>query len=339
LAASIFEIAGLHHLYQEKPVLEIERLSIAPNSIMGLIGPNGSGKSTLLRLLGAIEKPTRGTILFKKGPIEPFASIARFSITLLPQEPYLMRRSVFKNVAYGLLLKGIEGDLRRRVHEALSFVGLQGEDFERRSWYALSGGESHRVALAARLALKPEVLLLDEPTANVDAMSAQLIKEASLRARQEWGTTLVIASHDWQWLYEVCDDVIHLFKGRILGGGHENIVVGPWQPGTDGHWERRLTDGQCFVVPAPPSPRDNAIIALKAATDTDETAADFKGRLLSGVITRLTLEKTTGDTLVSVLVGGLPLTLKVLRPHVKEANLYPGCEIMIEYEPNSVQWV
>ncbi len=72
------------------------------------------------------------------------------------------------------------------------------------------------MALAARLALKPKVLLLDEPTASVDAASAQLIKEASLRARKELGTTLIVASHDWQWLYEICDEILHLLTGGFL---------------------------------------------------------------------------------------------------------------------------
>ena len=151
-----------------------------------------------------------------------------------------MKRSVFNNVAYGLRLRGEGGDVVDRVYEALSLVGLNSEDFARRPWYALSGGETQRVALAARLALKPKVLLLDEPTASVDSASAQLIKEASIRACQDLGTTLIVASHDWQWLYEICDDILHLFRGKISGTGRETIIFSPWQQLEPGKWGKNI---------------------------------------------------------------------------------------------------
>ena len=227
--APLYEIRALRQVYGGRAVLEIERLAIRSSSIVGLIGPNGSGKSTLLRLLGLIEKPIQGQIFFKGRAVEPFAPETRFQVSLLPQEPYLLKRSIYKNVAFGLKIRGDSAFLRQQVQEALTMVGFSGDSFIRRPWFALSGGETQRVALAARLALKPQVLLLDEPTASVDAASAQLIKEAALRARREWGATLVIASHDWQWLYEVCEEVLHLFQGRIFGTGRETIVLGPWQ--------------------------------------------------------------------------------------------------------------
>jgi len=177
----IYEIRSLKHSYEDTTVLEIEHLVLQPASIVGLIGPNGSGKSTLLRLMGLIERPSQGNILFNSRIVEPFSDKARFHITMLPQEPFLMKRSVFKNVSYGLKLRGNSNDVLSQVKEALSLVGLSSEDFVRRPWYALSGGEAQRVALAARLVLKPKVLLLDEPTASIDAASAQLIKEASTR--------------------------------------------------------------------------------------------------------------------------------------------------------------
>ncbi|MEA3232005.1 MAG: ABC transporter ATP-binding protein, partial [Thermodesulfobacteriota bacterium] len=225
----IYEINSLKHSYGANTVLAIEHLTVQPASIVGLIGPNGSGKSTLLKLLGLIEKPTEGTIHFNGRFVEPFSNEARFLITMLPQEPFLMKRSVFKNISYGLKLRGNGSEIAKKVNEALSLVGLDSNDFAQRPWYALSGGEAQRVALAARLVLKPKVLLLDEPTASVDAASAQLIKEASLRARQELGTTLIVASHDWQWLYEICDETLHLFKGKVFGTGRETIIFGPWQ--------------------------------------------------------------------------------------------------------------
>ena len=173
MAATVFNIQALKHTYDGRPVLDIERLAIAGGAITGLVGPNGSGKSTLLRMLGCIERPTEGRILYNGEAIGPFCEASRFQITLLPQEPFLMKRSVFSNVCYGLKLRGEKNGLVERVHRALALVGLPAERFANRPWYALSGGEAQRVALAARLVLKPKVLLLDEPTASVDAASAQ----------------------------------------------------------------------------------------------------------------------------------------------------------------------
>jgi tungstate transport system ATP-binding protein len=102
VVSPIYEVRSLKHSYTDKTVLEIEKLTVQPASIVGLIGPNGSGKSTLLRLMGLIEKPTHGEILFNGKRVEPFSDEARFLITMLPQEPFLMRRSVLKNVSYGL---------------------------------------------------------------------------------------------------------------------------------------------------------------------------------------------------------------------------------------------
>jgi tungstate transport system ATP-binding protein len=340
LGAPIYQINDLKHAYRGQPVLDIERLAIQANSIVGLIGPNGSGKSTLLKLLGFIEKPVQGKIFFKNKPVESFSPEVRFQVTLLSQEPYLMRRSVYRNISYGLRLRGNTANLDERIDQALALVGLTDKKFAQRPWYALSGGEAQRIALAARLVLKPEVLLLDEPTASVDAVSAQLIKEASLRARKEWGTTLVIASHDWQWLYEVCDDILHLFKGRIFGSGRENIVFGPWQPFNDGFWGKQLPDGQYLLVSAPPTVDAVAIIEkLSIDESIPEGPAEKGAMVLSGFVQRLTFEKHSGDIIVALLVGNLPFTIKLSQNQVRDGRIYPGRQLHIGYHPDSVRWL
>jgi tungstate transport system ATP-binding protein len=251
-----------------------------------------------------------------------------------------MKRSVFKNVSYGLKLRGNGSDVVDRVNEALSLVGLASKDFARRPWDALSGGETQRVALAARLALKPKVLLLDEPTASVDAASAQLIKEASLRARQELGTTLIIASHDWDWLYEVCDEVRHLFKGRLFGTGKENVVFGPWRHYKGKLWERKLTDGQRICLSEPPEPEAVAIIEPTSITGATETKRDVSGTdILEGIVVRLTLEKTHAEIVATILIGNLPFTLKLSQQKTQQENLYPGQRVTLHYSPHSVTWL
>ncbi|MDM8525114.1 ATP-binding cassette domain-containing protein [Desulfococcaceae bacterium HSG8] len=336
----IYQIRNLKHFYNTKPALEIGELSVPKGSITGLMGPNGSGKSTLLKLMGFIERPTRGEILFKSKPAEPFSDAVRFRVTLLTQIPYLMKRSVLKNIAYGLQLRGDRNNHRSRIYEALNMVGLPPEVFANRQWYELSGGEAQRVALAARMVLRPEVLLLDEPTASVDAASVQLIREASVRARREWGTTLIVASHDWQWLYEVCDEVLYLFRGRLSGSGNESVLFGPWHPRSDGFWEKKLDDGQCIVVSEPPEKDAAAVITpdhIAAGLPGDKSPS--RGTRLDGVISRLILEKRTGRIITTILVGNFPLTAKFDQSRIRELKLYPGCEVRLYYDPGSVKWL
>ena len=334
----LYELRSLEHFYAGKRVLEIEHLAVRPGSIMGIIGPNGSGKSSLLRLLGLIERPTRGKILFNGSEVEPFCDEARFLITLLPQEPFLMKRSVFSNVSYGLKLRGNGREFTARVNEALELVGLPSRDFARRPWYALSGGETQRVALAARLALKPKVLLLDEPTASVDAASAQLIKEASLRARYQWGTTLIVASHDWQWLYEICDEIWHLFKGKIFGSGRETIIFGPWQEPEPGKWVKVMSDGQQLMVPGPPSQEAAAVIdELSVGEEESKLSAD--DMVLKGTVSRLSLEKNTGQVIATIIVGNVPFTVGLTLQQRRERILFPGKDIFVHYSLEKVKWI
>jgi tungstate transport system ATP-binding protein len=318
--------------------LAIDHLIVQPASIVGLIGPNGSGKSTFLKLVGLIERPTQGTIHFDGRLVEPFSDEARFLITMLPQEPFLMKRNVFNNVSYGLKLRRNGRDVAHRVHETLSLVGLSSKDFARRPWYALSGGETQRVALAARLALKPKVLLMDEPTASVDAASAQLIKEASLRSRRELGTTLIVASHDWQWLYEICDEVLHLFKGKIFGRGRETIIFGPWQKLGTGKWGKILSDKQQLLVPEPSDREAAAVIDVLSVSENGSTVAG-EDIGLRGTVSRLSLERKTGQIFATILVGDLPFTVK-LTPQQSEAHtIFPGKTIYIRYRLDQIKWI
>ena len=210
-----YEIQNLAHFYGEKQVLDIPELTLKSGSITGLIGPNGSGKSTLLKLLAFAMKPSRGTIAFKGRTARPFDKAVRSRVTLLTQKPYLLKRSVFDNLAYGLKIRKDRRDIHRRMRESLDRVGLDYDAFVHRPWHQLSGGEAQRVALAARLILNPEVLLLDEPVASVDTASACRIRQAALDARDRLGTTLIIASHDLTWLYDCSDTQLTLNRGKI----------------------------------------------------------------------------------------------------------------------------
>ncbi len=337
----IYRIESLVHRYHSDPVLAVDRLDIEPASILGLVGPNGSGKSTLLKLMAFIFRPTQGRILFDGKPAFPFDESVRFLVTLLTQDPYLMKRSVFKNIAYGLKVRGTREDWGPPVHDALAMVGLDPDTFARRQWDELSGGEAQRAALAARLVLKPRVLLLDEPTASVDAASSELIRAASLRARSEWGTTLVIASHDREWLYDVCDEVIHLFKGIPTGTGRSNMVFGPWVPDENGYYMKPLGDGIRFTVSAPPKADATAFIDPAAIRifDSAETQKGANIAFVNGTVTRITSEKQSGNLFADVRAGSLRLVVRVDESHLAAMTLHRGWPVTLAYRPDSIRWL
>lgn len=171
-------------------ILNIPCLALEKGSALVILGANGSGKSTLLRILAFLEEPSAGSLtLYCEG--EP-----RRNCTLLLQEPWLLRASVFSNVTLGLKLRGKYGNLQPMYREAMQAAGFENPDsYASRQPHSLSGGEKQRVALAARLILQPAILLLDEPTAHVDARSGSHIAKALGKAREK-GATIVCSTHD-----------------------------------------------------------------------------------------------------------------------------------------------
>jgi tungstate transport system ATP-binding protein len=179
---------------------------------------------------------------------------------------------------------------------------------------------------------------LDEPTASVDAASAQLIKEASLRARQELGTTLIVASHDWQWLYEICDEILHLFKGRIFGTGRETIIFGPWQDFGKEKWGKFLSDGQRLLVTPPPDREAAAVIDVLSVSENGSTTAGEE-IVLSGTVSRLSWEKKMGQLSATILAGDIPFTVGLTFQQGKEHSIFPGKTVFIRYRLDQIKWI
>jgi len=210
----LYRLDSIRQFYNQNLVLEVDRLDIPQACITGIYGPNGSGKSTLLRLLAFLEEPSQGTIVFKETDFRSNSFHLRRQVTLLDQSPYLLKRSVGKMVGYGLKTRGLS-NREDKVREALNLVALDPERYTKRMWYQLSGGEAQRVALASRIALRPVALLLDEPTSNLDVECAERIRQASLDARSKWSTSVIVVSHDKDWLNSVSDLVIYMEQGQI----------------------------------------------------------------------------------------------------------------------------
>ena len=189
---TLFEAHDLRKCYDDITALHVPFFRMEKGETVALIGRNGSGKSTLLRLLAFLEKPTSGTLIYTGNQTDP-----RREVTLLLQEPYLMKASVFWNVTLGLRLRGMGvREQREGYAHSLLAVGFSDPDsMATRGPGELSGGERQRIALASRLILSPSVLLLDEPTSNVDAASEKAILNV-VRTLRSRGVSIVCATHD-----------------------------------------------------------------------------------------------------------------------------------------------
>jgi tungstate transport system ATP-binding protein len=209
----VYEVAGLRQTYAGRTVLDIDSLSIQEGEILALVGPSGAGKSTLLRLLNFLEQPTAGTIVYngqaagRDLPLE-----VRRQVTTVFQRPVLQRASVRDNVAYGLRLRGLAAD--DRVDEMLARVGLN--QLARHAAQTLSGGEMQRVALARALVVRPRVLLLDEPTANLDPYNVGLIEDIIRAANRDHTTTVVLVTHNVFQARRLAQRTGLLLNGRII---------------------------------------------------------------------------------------------------------------------------
>lgn len=210
-----FSLEGIRHFYGRRCVLQIDRLEIARGRTLGVIGPSGAGKSTLLRLLQGLEHPTEGGIRVDGAPLSYPAPLplAR-RITTVFQRPLMLDRSVRENVEYGLRLRGRKGDAAK--DQLLDRLGLA--HLARARARKLSGGEIQRVALARALAVEPDVLLLDEPAANLDPAHVALV-ESLIRDAQSRGTTIVLVTHNTHEARRLAHETLLLMDGKVIEAG------------------------------------------------------------------------------------------------------------------------
>ncbi len=197
--------------------LTVDSLDFQKRQIYVLTGKNGAGKTTFLRTLALLHASHSGMLLYAGQPVPVDGRGAltyRRKVTLVDQSPFLLRGSVARNLAFGLQVRGIRGpEQAQRIQSALERVGLDG--FARRKADELSGGEVKRVALARALVLQPEVLLLDEPTANIDRDSLATIENLIGKLAGQ-GISVIMSTHDFSQPERLSDKVLLLENGGLL---------------------------------------------------------------------------------------------------------------------------
>jgi tungstate transport system ATP-binding protein len=206
------KISNLRKMIGNKTLLNVENLSLESGKIYGIVGPNGAGKSTLVRILSGLDKEFEGEVFYGKerGNLVSFEKV-RESVAMLHQKPYVFNMTVRQNVELGIKLNRRENaELVNKVIDVLSL-----HDIKDKSALKTSGGESQRTALGRLLALEPELLILDEPTANVDPENTRTIEKAISEMREHTNKTIIIVTHNVFQALRLCDFVIYMDKGMV----------------------------------------------------------------------------------------------------------------------------
>jgi len=321
--------------------LELDSLRVGPGEILALVGPNGAGKTTLLMLLAFLARPSRGRLEFLRG--DPWANgesvvRARRDAVLVTHHPYLFKGTVSDNLSFGLRLRKIpEAERPERLRSALALVELEG--WERKSVSGLSAGQAQRIALARALAIGPRILLLDEPTANIDA-GLGLRMEAVLReVSRESGTTVVFSTHNFSQASRLADDILYLSDGQRVEFSHENCFSGT--AATDGRrsWIEPRPGVRIFFpgetrghVTCVINPADIRLSAAGEAADPSPGRNVFGGR-----VTRM--ETTDAATALVRASGSLTFRIALPIAELEAKGISLSRDVLLRFEPESVEIV
>ena len=328
------EIKDLVKIFNSKKILDIPSYRFEGKKVYSLYGPNGAGKTTLLNILAFLIEPTSGGVLFTgaefRNSVEDKRNLIK-EITLVQQNPYLFNTTVEKNISYGLRIRGMAKEgMRKRVGEALSMVGLAG--FEKRKAKELSGGEVQRVAIARGLALKPKVLLLDEPTANIDEASKGILEKVIAEVNKKYETTVIFSTHNLSLAYRVSHEVIPLFEGRIVASPVENIMQGKIIKFNE---VSVFDTGRVKLDVVAESPEATRIsinpeeILVSREKISSSARNSFKGRVI---------QISEEDRFVNLVVDiGEKLKVKLTKKSFNEMALTVGSEIYLTFKSSTIQ--
>ena len=343
-----------------KTVLDGIDLDISNGESFGLIGPSGGGKSSLIRILDLLIAPSRGQLWLgdEEVPRRHSEIIAlRRKMALVFQRPVAFRMNVFDNVSYGLALRGVpRSEQKTRVSEALDLVGLDG--FEGRRAVTLSGGELQRVSIARCLVTDPEVLFLDEPTANLDPLSTNVIEDVVAALRKDRGITVVMATHNLEQGQRLCDRLAVIAGGRLVQigtpieifyeprslevaqfVGAENLVEGVVDRMDRGVAFVRAGGGAILAVAVHVPIAGPVTVAIRP----EEIVLTKGDTCREGAVNRLHCRITAIDSegpLVRVQLDcGFPLIALVRRLSYLQLGLEPGMIVCAEFDPNGAHLI
>ena len=206
------KIESVKKKFLDKTVLDIDYLEIESGKITGITGPNGSGKTTLMNIIGGMDKDYQGNITYNDKMLDK--QIVE-NMTYVFQKPYLFRRSVSENIIYPLKIRNYDKIKSKELVKKI-IIDLKIEDLIELKAHKLSGGESQKVALARALVFSPNILLLDEPTSNIDPEYINTMESVISKFHKQTKGTIVIVTHNIEQSIRLCHNIISLDSGKVV---------------------------------------------------------------------------------------------------------------------------
>ena len=332
--SALYTLSGLRIARGGRTILDVDHLALEDGGVTALVGPNGAGKSTLLEVLAFLLPPEAGRLVFDGTPVSGAeAQACAKRVGLVPQNPYLFDRSVAANVRLGLALRGVpRAAATARVDETIALLGLAA--LAERHVRRLSGGEAQKVAIARIVALRPEVLLLDEPFSYLDSaataeLAALLADPARLGARK-----IVFTTHDELLALKLAAEVVNVVGGRADRGSLLNLYsgrldrarhsfsIGGDVGGIEVHVGDHVSAGTRIAL-------DPAHVVLSATRLESSMRNVFPGRITS-------LVEHGGEVLVTVDIG-LRIHALVTHEAVRAQDLRPGAATWVSFKSNALR--
>ncbi|ODS37378.1 MAG: hypothetical protein A7316_09480 [Candidatus Altiarchaeales archaeon WOR_SM1_86-2] len=343
------KISNLNKNYGEREVLKNINLNVRAGEIFAVIGPSGAGKTTLLRLINMLDKPSSGKIFFSSEDCENCDRLKiRRNMVLLFQDTAVMSGSVYDNVSYGLKVRGLGKDeITERVAFALEEMGISG--YEQRNAKNLSGGEKQRMAFARATVFNPDLLILDEPTANLDPKNVGVV-EKLIRKINENNTTIIMSTHRFEEAISLADRIAVIENGEILQVGTpgeifrkpeskrvaqfvglENLFEGISEI-KEGISEIYVNEIKIYAV----TPREGKVrlivhpesVIVSREKLVSSARNNFKGKLVEAV---------DKGMLVKVVVDmGIPIITLVTRRSFEELNLNINSGVYVSFKASDV---
>jgi len=314
----------------------VDNLEFCNQGIQVIVGPNGSGKSTLLKLISLMDEPDEGRILFGGQDIfrrEKERERLRKHIGFVVQSPYLFNMSVSENVALGLKLRKYpRRKVASKVEEMLERLKIG--HLAPRNIKELSAGEYQKTALAQVLVLEPEVLLLDEPTASIDAQSGAAIEETIKSIQQRSRTIIVMTTHSLNQAYRISPDIISLAEGKVVDFVHENVFYGKLKEHSGGLKSMKVAAQVEIILTTEKSGNVHIALDPKDIILAKQSPKTSARNCFRGKVTKI---ESLGPNVRLLIDIGVGIYSIITKQSFKELGLNLGSEVFVSFKVNSVK--
>ena len=336
-------------------VLDIKELTVERGKIFALIGPNGAGKSSLLLTMAGLLTPWQGQLYFQGQPVDTNAgrAILRRNAAVVFQEPLLLSRSVYENVSLGLKFRQAGKDeIKKRVGESLDYFGIA--QLEKRSAKSLSGGEARRVSLARAFALKPQLILLDEPFNSLDPPSREAIIDDLQHILEEIKITAVMALQDREETLRLAQNIAFMNSGKIVQSGTttkifnqpadefianfvgtESVLEGTVKSNANGLMEISI-NGKVIEAVGGYAIGQRVYCCLRPENVT--VSKEMQGKMSARNVFEAKVQKIIrqGFFYKLVLDCGFPLTAYITQPSCEDLQLEEGASVITSFKATAV---